>query len=42
MKKITFFVAAMFALAANAEVITLDLSTATNVAGVPIAYKDKS
>lgn len=41
MKKITFFVAAMFALAANAEVITLDLSTATNVAGVPIAYEDK-
>lgn len=41
MKKITFFVAAMFALAANAEVITLDLSTATNAAGVPIAYEDK-
>ncbi len=41
MKKITFFVAAMFALAANAEVITLDLTTATNSVGDAIQYETK-
>lgn len=38
MKKITFFAAAMFALAANAEVYTLDLTTATNQAGTSVDY----
>ncbi len=42
MKKITFFVAAMFALAANAEVITLDLTTATNSVGDAIQYETKN
>lgn len=38
MRKITLFAAAMFTLAANAEVFTLDLTTATNQAGTAVAY----
>ena len=41
MKKLFFFCAALFALTAQAEEITLDLSTATNMASSPIQYETK-